>query len=1251
MKKAIAWFMVLSVCLLGCSGNTADQPSAPTASETIETQPAEETAAPAVQTPAPILEDPYEELRAFDFSKATGSEGWTFVLQIGGTTKAVCRAGDFVYVGSGMSVVALDVSDRQNMHIAGTSRMLPGNIQNITSDGAGHLLIACGDGGVAVMSVIRPAEPKIIGYLDTRGFTENVSVYGDYALIADGPCGIQIADISDVTKPVWISEAYPLAYVHDIAVQDGVAYAAAGGSGILVVDLKNPEKPVEMGIVETGGFQYGVDLYGGKLYTAGAWGGVSVIDLSDPFDTVHIETVAVDGWAMNLSVTGDELFVIQGANGVSLYDTANLQKGPVRDYQAVSFVISGDCDGTTAFLFDKQRGVLAVDFSGDKDPMLLGSWMPLLDGRRVRWVDQAAYVAGGLSGMHVYDLAIPDSPLETFWWDTTGGYARSFAFGDDNMLYLGNHMAGQRPLLGFDISDPLNPNYVNDLPDRGDGEYVSVLFNASAFLGLTYQKGYVYAAAEWALTVVDVRNQSKYIPVFRDYAQEPLNIDSYGSRMAALGKEIWIYDISTPDNPVLLSSFEVNTSGQGIKFIDENTLLVADSVSLLTVDLSDPANPVQKTRTETSGEVMSIFIDGATAYLATLGGGVDVFDITDPYAPVFLENIKMLGSTYDCVVSGDMMLTANASYGVGVYVRTAALNSAANTGAEKTNSLKLTIPENEFVEEDYLPWRMREPSVPVTEYVVTSTADSGPGTLREALSSNIENLRITFDPSVFAPGKPAIILLESELPGYDRDFLTIDASNAGVVLDGSRMSEGIGITICGSKCTVMGLQMYHFPFIALKSGGLYNQIGGNRNIGEGPTGQGNVFSANYTGLQMTQTGSVVIGNIIGLDPTGTKAMPNRNGAHISGYGITIGSVNSGENNVISGNTHSNLTTWGNTTRIIGNYLGVDITGTKAIQSTDYVIDMIIESGAKNCVVGGTTPEERNIISGAQIGVVFSDSNTYQCSVIGNYIGTDVTGTKALPNQTAVLYFQSGNNRVGGTAPGEANLISGNHKAVQFSSLGYTDNIFIGNIVGLDVNGKILRNEIGVSVEQGELQAVVGGCTPKEGNTIVANFPLTISDKGTQYCCVAGNTISDSSNAGVFVCNGSGNNFIQGNAFIRMEVPIRIDLETGNMVRGNSFDRIDQYTVFLVDGGNGSQAAPQIASAAGNVISGTTCAFGLIEVYRIENGRVIPVGFTRADADGNFSYTADAGLTGKKIALLVTNLDGSTSSFSSLVTMK
>ena len=1248
MIRKVMLALLLCVCLLGCSKNSAsttttDSPMISTTPSAVET--------PVTQTSQQEVVDPYNELAPFDFSSEAGSEGWTLVSQIGGTTKAVCHAGDFVFVGSGMSVVALNASEIQNIHIAGTSRMLPGNIQNITYDGAGHLFVSCGDGGVVVMSVIIPAEPKIIGYLDTRGFTENVTLSGDYALIADGPCGIQIADVSDVTKPVWIGEAFPLAYVHDIAVLENRAYAAAGGSGILVTDISDPTTPIEVGIVDTGGFQYGVDIHGSKLYCAAAWGGVTIINLIDPFDASSKETIAVDGWAMSVSVSGDELFVVQGANGVSVYDLTVQLNEPTRAYHSVSFVISGEYDGETAFLFDKQRGVLAIDFSGKKEPSLIGSWLPLLDGRRVLWVDQAAYVAGGLSGMHVYDLSSPNNPLETFWWDSAGGYARSFAFGDDNMLYLGNHMAGQRPLLGFSISDPLNPKYVNDLPDKGGGEYESILFNAAAFLGITYQKGYVYAAAEWALTVVDVRDQSKYIPVFRDYSQTPYNIDSSDNLLAAFCGNVWIYDISTPDNPVLLSSFPVYTSGQAIKFIDKKTLMVADDMSVWTVDLTDPAHPVQKTRTQTSGQVMSIYVDGAIAYMATMGGGIDVFDISDPYAPIFQENIKTYGATYDCVVSGDVMLTANSSSGVGVYMRTSKLDATADNENKQASSLKLTIPENEFTSEEYMNWQLREPSVPVTEFIVTSTEDHGAGTLREALSMNVENLYITFDTTVFSPGNPATIMLESSLPGLERDFITIDASNAGVILDGSLMSEGNGIMIYGSKCTVMGLQMYHFPSVALNSGGVYNQIGGNRGIGEGPTGQGNVISSNYTGLQINQTGSLVIGNIIGLDPTGTKAMPNSQGAHVSGYRITIGSVNPGENNIISGNTHGNLKTWGEETRIIGNYLGVDITGTKALPAADQVINMVIESGAKNCVIGGTTPEERNIISGAFIGIVFSDPNTYQCNVIGNYIGTDVTGTKALPNGTGVLYFQSGNNRVGGTEVGEANLISGNQRAVQFSSLGYTDNILIGNIIGLDANGNILRNEIGVSVEQGEIQSVIGGYTMKEANTIIANFPITLTDRGTQYCYIAGNTITDSSNAGVFVSNGSHNNYIQRNTFIRMTAPIRIDLESGNMVRGNSFDQIDQYTVFLVEGGNEDQAAPQVAIAADGILSGTTCAFGLVEVYCIDNGRVTPVGFTRADANGNFTYSDGAALAGKKIAMLVTNLDGSTSSFSQIIQMK
>jgi hypothetical protein len=72
----------------------------------------------------------------------------------------------------------------------------------------------------------------------------------------------------------------------------------------------------------------------------------------------------------------------------------------------------------------------------------------------------------------------------------------------------------------------------------------------------------------------------------------------------------------------------------------------------------------------------------------------------------------------------------------------------------------------------------------------TSTADSGPGTLRECLENAVSGDMITFDPAVFPPTSPVTIALTSELPEKDDGDVTIDASDAGVILDGS----GIGTT-------------------------------------------------------------------------------------------------------------------------------------------------------------------------------------------------------------------------------------------------------------------------------------------------------------------------------------------------------------------------------------------------------------------------------------------------------------------------
>jgi len=73
--------------------------------------------------------------------------------------------------------------------------------------------------------------------------------------------------------------------------------------------------------------------------------------------------------------------------------------------------------------------------------------------------------------------------------------------------------------------------------------------------------------------------------------------------------------------------------------------------------------------------------------------------------------------------------------------------------------------------------------------IVTSSADSGPGALRQALLDAQSGDTINFDPTVFPPSAPVTIFLTSGLPPVSQGNLTIDASNAGVVLDGSNIGS------------------------------------------------------------------------------------------------------------------------------------------------------------------------------------------------------------------------------------------------------------------------------------------------------------------------------------------------------------------------------------------------------------------------------------------------------------------------------
>ena len=215
--------------------------------------------------------------------------------------------------------------------------------------------------------------------------------------------------------------------------------------------------------------------------------------------------------------------------------------------------------------------------------------------------------------------------------------------------------------------------------------------------------------------------------------------------------------------------------------------------------------------------------------------------------------------------------------------------------------------------------------------VVTNTADSGPGTLRQAIQDAQNGDIVTFDPAIFPPYAPVTIYVASGLPYVTQGNLTIDASNAGVILDGSNITDPQhGLTISSDHNVVRGLQITGFSpaGVGLYGGAQYNIIGGDRSVGDGPLGQGNLISGNGEfgiGLWDEDTShNTIQGNYIGINRDGTAAGHARDGIHSNGA-----TQNLITGNIISGNELAGVylcCVLDGRNTITGNLIGVGLGG-------------------------------------------------------------------------------------------------------------------------------------------------------------------------------------------------------------------------------------------------------------------------------------------------------------------------------------
>ncbi len=351
------------------------------------------------------------------------------------------------------------------------------------------------------------------------------------------------------------------------------------------------------------------------------------------------------------------------------------------------------------------------------------------------------------------------------------------------------------------------------------------------------------------------------------------------------------------------------------------------------------------------------------------------------------------------------------------------------------------------------------------------------------------------------------------ISGNGTDGLEINGN--GNVVQGNY----IGTNAAGTVEIRNGQRGVHIP----------SSLHANNVIGGTAPGAGNLISGNDEGIRDEGTGTTIQGNLIGTDVTGTQAVGNGGGIVARGLNAQIGGLTPAARNIISGNgagVHSE----GAGNRIQGNFIGTDITGTLALGNTHIGVT------AANTLIGGTTPEARNIISAngfAQggFGNIALGSNVFGpgATVQGNYIGTDVTGTKSLKVPGAAIQFGitvfSNNHVIGGTVAGSHNVISGNDIGIQLGGFSSPPNgvVIQGNIIGLNAQRTMPLPNLHQGIRFfGADNNIIGGIQSGAANTIAFSGLAGITVESGTGNSIRGNSIFSNGGLGIDIgFNSSG----------------------------------------------------------------------------------------------------------------------------------
>ena len=259
-----------------------------------------------------------------------------------------------------------------------------------------------------------------------------------------------------------------------------------------------------------------------------------------------------------------------------------------------------------------------------------------------------AYVAGGYNGLHIFDISDPLNPVWVNWVDTpdfahdvyvSGGYA-----------YVADNSSG---LQIIDIEPPESASIVKtvDTPDWTNGVYVT--------------GNYAYVTDYSGLNIIDIDPpESASIVKTVDTVDWTTGVYVNGSYAYVTDYSgLSVIDIDPPESASIMKTVDTSDWANGV-YVTGGYAYVTDYSGLNIIDIEPPESASIVKTVDTPDGASDVYVTGDYAYVANGYSGLQITDIMPPESAYIVKTVDTPGGASDVNVTGDYAYVANGYSGL-----------------------------------------------------------------------------------------------------------------------------------------------------------------------------------------------------------------------------------------------------------------------------------------------------------------------------------------------------------------------------------------------------------------------------------------------------------------------------------------------------------------------------------------------------------------------------------------------------------